>query len=816
MKELITMPVHTPGSVEDYFLIEGHILSTRSADAYKALDKATKESLCLWKLRHPLAVNSDAVRRFLNRLAAIGDFDPPVCDMTTYGVDAAGVAFAVFPPIPGQSITQLKVDVGEAERIFFAILRTLEPLHSEGIVCGDLCGNSICVDRTGDVSLIGVMGSFDTEAAATSMLPPMDTLHFVAPEQREGGGAEPATDVFALGILGYHLFTGTFPFGPVPPLMGGDIDLSRVKPATAWGSQIPKWTDEVLLKCIDPSPAKRYQSAGEIRKVIAEVRQRLTEESKMPSRSKETKKQEKVEQAFNAPISSAKKPKVEEEADVSAVAPPPRSRLKAAVLMAGLFFLILIIGLKLTAHPVPQETKLQADLKLHLPAVDSDQMKQAIVEISEPKTALVEKEIQLEKIVNSDDPLSHAILVQTAIDAPTAEERALAERAVLSRAQRLNLKRSAEQVRQWLRANGTGVQPQGYGAILRTLDTTLPLETHSKIILEAYPTNPRIILRLVAALALDSQKLEEYQPLLARLLSETMPPADVTPRSTIALILGSSELSTVFGEDAIELKDRIRTDDIMWLLRVLADRNDVNIGLIADLAAQRKVLSPLRETFLSVANGKKTVPIDVLSVLVKGASGVIKKADLATFGRWYDPDAERVLMAVCADDYDDEVVLEAFDILAGKGLTLEPSATLVGIIKKSYWEKRAEFVRAIGILGNVDKFEDAKVKKALTAFAPYDKDPQLIKALLASNTPLIVREGLSQFPERVGLSELLGLLSIPDAQTKILALKALAAYNDIGALKLIIDAYEKESDPAVRKVYEDTFWVIKQRSSSNR
>ncbi|MBX7139154.1 MAG: hypothetical protein K1X83_14360, partial [Oligoflexia bacterium] len=86
----VSTGLHTQGTVADYFVIESHILSTRTADAYKAVDKSRSMPVCLWMLRHPLALNSEAVKRLLQRINAISEITPAVSDLSAYGVDGGG------------------------------------------------------------------------------------------------------------------------------------------------------------------------------------------------------------------------------------------------------------------------------------------------------------------------------------------------------------------------------------------------------------------------------------------------------------------------------------------------------------------------------------------------------------------------------------------------------------------------------------------------------------------------------------------------------------------------------------------------------
>jgi len=806
-----TQSLHTEGTVADYFAIEGHIISTRSADCYKAVDRSRNESVSLWMLRHPLALESEAVKRFLSRMRALADITPTVSEMTAYGVDSGGTAFSVFPAFDGHPINSGNLESAESERRFTAALRYIDRIHQNGIACGDICGSSFWVNRAGDVRLVGVMGTFDSEAVATAMLPPIDTIPFFAPEQRSGGGIEIASDVFSLGVLGYYLLARSYPFGEGQALLVSQFDLAKVLPISAQIPSPPVWADEVLRGCLNPNPDNRYHNAGEILAAIADVRQRVFKQESSPVKIK----RDLIKGAEAGPqIRVPPQVEAQAEEEVSKL-----SRNVTRIIAVSIAITVVIFALYLSRRgggAKPEANTKSQDMDSHVAALGSDELKKAAHDISSSnsKDKLSQLEAQFDKIANSDDPLAHEILVKSAKEAESSEVRVLAEKAIVDRARRLGLLRSAEQVKQWLRAVKQNQLPPAYEPILKSLDTTLPIEARSAALRQAYASEPQIILRLAIAIGLDSDKLGDYQPVISQLVGDDMKLEDSGKYSSIGLVLADPNLAIVFGEDVIQKRDQIPDSDLLWVLKVLADRNDINVRSIASLAVERGILPPIRAQFLQMIRDRADLPPDVVRSLLRAAAGALKPEDIGSFGRWYDLQAEKVLLAVCADVNDPDTLLEAFDTLAGRTLTVQPSAGLVTWVRKHYWDKRANFAKAVGVLGNLDRVTPKDVEDLFGSLDQFARDSDLVDLLLLTDNAVVVRTVISKYADLINLNGLLKLLGNSDKAIRIEAIKGLKRYNDIGALKIIIDHYEKEQDQDVKQVYKDTFWMIKQRQEA--
>jgi hypothetical protein len=805
MSEFEAQALHTEGVLSDYFAIEGHILSTRSADAYKAIDKSRTEPVCLWMLKHPLAVGSEAVRRFLGRMDIINRIDPKVTEMTAYGVDAEGTAFSVFPNLNGQEIVTGNIETKEGERRFLAAIQIIGQLHNQGVVCGDLCGSSFWIDRAGEVSFIGPMGSFDSEAVSTMMLPPASTIPYLAPEQRGGGGIQAATDVFALGILGYHLLTGHYPYGQGADLMAAHFDPRQVRPLTDYVGIPPVWAESILIKAIDPNPEIRFTNARAMYDAVIAVRQRAFEEDKVPMVSRPL-----SGQMVGGETETDFSPVVQEEAEVPSHTVKRISQRAKILVLAFLIVLLflLVIADKIVTGKRSGQRAGEDQILAPLGDAGNPDIGRAIKEISKGDVPDSARSDQIKKLSESNDPVAHYTLVKIAKEADSKSVQVMAEKGILNRARRLGLIRSAEQVRGWLRNVHGQNNYSGYEEVLRVLDTSLPMQERSDYLRRAYRDNPDFIIRLTAALGFDSNSFEEYQEVLAQLVGDAQDGEDLSRYSFLAVVLAYNPLSIVFSDDIVQNREKLTDVDILWVLRMLADRNDINTRSISNLALERGILAPQKRIFVRLVRDRGNLPPDVLSSLVKAAGGALTLEDLGSFGRWIDMESEKILLAVLADTKEKKLLQEAFDLVAGKSLTIEPSASLIKWVKVNYWDERAEFAHAIGVLAFLDSMEAERIVDAFNAFDAFVRDSNLIDILIKTDNAVILRLVLDKYSDLIDDFTKVNLLQFKDQEVKIKACKSIST-NDVGLLKMVLDAYKLERDPEVKKCY-NRFWVVQE------
>jgi len=91
---------------------------------------------------------------------------------------------------------------------------------------------------------------------------------YMAPEQ-ELGVASAESDIYSLGVCLYEALSGVLPF------QGPDFHLQKTRRSYQRLSEmlpgLPKAVDEVVARCLDPEPERRFRSAEELGRALGVI-----------------------------------------------------------------------------------------------------------------------------------------------------------------------------------------------------------------------------------------------------------------------------------------------------------------------------------------------------------------------------------------------------------------------------------------------------------------------------------------------------------------------------------------------------------------
>src|SRR5262249_9151772 len=139
--------------------------------------------------------------------------------------------------------------------------------HRRGVIHRDIKPHNVLLQAETGRSLLTDFGIARTaegsSLTATGMV--VGTPAYLSPEQVTGEPSDHRADIYALGVVAYEMLAGKPPFtGPTSTavlmkrLAGPPPSLTSLRP------EIPEGLAAVIEGMLEPDPAKRFQTAGEV------------------------------------------------------------------------------------------------------------------------------------------------------------------------------------------------------------------------------------------------------------------------------------------------------------------------------------------------------------------------------------------------------------------------------------------------------------------------------------------------------------------------------------------------------------------------
>jgi len=186
--------------------------------------------------------------------------------------DFSAHPYIVMEHIGGDSLRarleRTPLDSEEVARIGAQIASALHALHRQHVIHLDLKPSNVMFRETGEAVLIDFGFSRHDrlpDLLAEQFRLPMGTAPYISPEQVLRVRNDPRSDLFALGAVLYHLVTGERAFGFPTSITGLRKRLYRDPvPPRARNPSCPAYLQEVILRCLEPDPRDRYQSAAQV------------------------------------------------------------------------------------------------------------------------------------------------------------------------------------------------------------------------------------------------------------------------------------------------------------------------------------------------------------------------------------------------------------------------------------------------------------------------------------------------------------------------------------------------------------------------
>lgn len=253
-----------PGFRLDRMIGEGGFGQVWSA--YREADGAH----CAVKVLHLELVRSiDALTRFQRELDAIQRLQHPnVVSALDHGTLSDGRPYLVLEYLEGPSLRDVIQERGaipptEVLEILGPLCEALQVAHDAGLVHRDVKASNVILSGQRPVLLdFGLVKLVDQVGPGlTSSRSMLGTPAAMAPEQMRGQPVDQRTDVYALGLLAYHMLTGQPAFGGAPGVVQSYLQVHGPRPRPSSKVDIDPAIDEPIARALAPEPSQRFTSA---------------------------------------------------------------------------------------------------------------------------------------------------------------------------------------------------------------------------------------------------------------------------------------------------------------------------------------------------------------------------------------------------------------------------------------------------------------------------------------------------------------------------------------------------------------------------
>lgn len=233
-------------------------------EVYRADDLTLGQGVALKFLPEAAASDEAVLERFRNEVRIARRISHPnVCRVYDVG-DVDGQTFFTMEYVDGEDLASLLRRIGrlphdKAVEIARQLCAGLAAAHAKGVLHRDLKPANIMLDGRGqvvitDFGLAGVGNDIHGQEIRSG------TPAYMAPEQLEGKEVSTRSDIYALGLVLYEVFTGKRAFADISAELRMRPDRTPSRPSSVVKDLDPA-IEKVILRCLETDPGSRPATA---------------------------------------------------------------------------------------------------------------------------------------------------------------------------------------------------------------------------------------------------------------------------------------------------------------------------------------------------------------------------------------------------------------------------------------------------------------------------------------------------------------------------------------------------------------------------
>ncbi|WLQ69310.1 MULTISPECIES: serine/threonine protein kinase [Streptomyces] len=266
--------------IADRYELEEPLGRGGMGEVWSGRDRVLHRGVAVKLLRRDEHAPAELIQRFEREAVAAAQINHPnIVALYDRGV-SGDLWYLVMERVEGASLAHDMhehgpLPLGRALEITSQVCAALVAAHAAGVVHYDIKPSNVMLTAGGSVKVVdfGIAGfthAHTFTVAPTTLLSPVGTAQYGAPEQFLDQRGDERSDLYALGSLLFTLLTGEPPFGD-----GGALSLIRRKldgeaqRVTALRPDVPAAVANLLTELLRRDPEARPRSASDVHECLA-------------------------------------------------------------------------------------------------------------------------------------------------------------------------------------------------------------------------------------------------------------------------------------------------------------------------------------------------------------------------------------------------------------------------------------------------------------------------------------------------------------------------------------------------------------------
>ncbi|HOO70871.1 MAG TPA: AAA family ATPase [Spirochaetota bacterium] len=278
-------------ALNEKYRITGKIAETESSVLYRATGPSPGADALVIKIPNENShlFSPEGASRFKAAASTAASLNhPSLPRVHDYGIaltdSGSPLPYLVMDYLEGETLDKILEagvpDVNRSSEILTLLLQALNYLHLQGIIHGNLCPGNIMIQGRGNQSEPGkiiLLGMMNQEPIIHWDRPadsgPHSALPYYSPEQfgiidRE---MDHRSDLYSLGVLMYHLLTGTPPFRSERVSSLAHMHAAQIpEPLSGLNKPVPREFETIVFTLINKDPDERFQNISQLMESLDE------------------------------------------------------------------------------------------------------------------------------------------------------------------------------------------------------------------------------------------------------------------------------------------------------------------------------------------------------------------------------------------------------------------------------------------------------------------------------------------------------------------------------------------------------------------